>query len=304
MIVQAEVKRDEWEVLSELDWKKILKEKCEPFARKRRPIARQHLFRWVNSLMASCGGQKVGSIIGYRDQWLIRAHLNYDTIKLGFCQGRNEGRIKSFGGYPVSIYVGDCRTTQDIDFKWEQLGFTRREEQNKIKELKLALRNSESKSQRKIVARRLVWLGLNLDHEGDTKNMTKPDEIAVAKEKVTTALQKDAIPSAAVCALLRDHSEATAEWLDKTYLEYKRPELVGDDKDGLTQLINSGNALKEKIKNARGGKEMIECFREVKGLDPLNGSRKEINEESEEEGRDENDQGNVPVMQEGGGSRD
>lgn len=105
------------------------------------------------------------------------------------------------------------------------------------------------------------------------------ESVTKMKEKVVTALKGGAVPALKLCEQLREAGEG--DWLDQTYVENVRPELVGDDKDGLTKLIASDDWIKKEVAECRG-EDVIHWMKVVKGLEKLPNSGRSIPEALEE----------------------
>jgi hypothetical protein len=265
------------ELYAERSAREFLAKKLGPYEH---PLSRLVVLNWINTLMYEEGGKKVGRINGYKDQWLIKAYYDEgdQTINLGFCQGRNVGRIVTSGGFDIDLEIKDCSTIEEIDFKFEYIQTNKEEDRRTVKDLaaKLvqAIKDKDDENLRACV-RRFHWMGLEVEKIPGGSKMSDAQEIQVMKEKVEIALKNGATPSLKLCEQLRETDPESAKWLDQIYLQYKRPELVGDDKDGLCALLKSEGYLRKALEECKNGDELIYWFRIVKGLDPLPDAIKE-----------------------------
>ncbi len=103
-------------------------------------LTRELLFESVNRIGELHGARKVGSIEGYRDQWLIGCHVDGtrrdggQALTLHFCQGRNTGRINFNGGYEVTLDVTHCESVKDVLDKFLLLDHKKSRERKKWEE--------------------------------------------------------------------------------------------------------------------------------------------------------------------------
>ena len=255
--------------------KKLFEEKLGKYEP---PISRLDALNWINALMCRSGACKIGRINGYRDQWLIGAWYDegFQRINLNFCQGRNEGRIKSSGGFGVLFNIVDCETFDDISFKFRMLSWDKADKKSMARDLAArlcsAIDSGDNATLRETI-RRFLWMDLEVSSKKGCKMSTEV-EIEKLKENVDIALKNGATPSLKTCEELRAIGPEQAKWLDDTYLKYKRPELVGDDKDGLCALLKSEGYLKDAMAKCKP-ERIVYWFRIVKGLDPLPDNVKE-----------------------------
>ena len=271
-VLRRREERPKWDrsVVAELFEKKL--GKYEP------PVCRLDALNWINALMCRNAACKIGRMTGYKDQWLIGAWYDekFQKINMKFCQGRNVGRITSNGGYEVSFSVADCETFDDIDFKFQILTWNREDTRSMMRDLAARLHSaieSKDKETLRSLVRRFFWLDWELS-PGKGCTMSTEQEIEVLKEKVEIALKNGATPSLKVAEELRAISPECGKWLDDTYLKYKRPEMVGDDKDGLCALLKSEGYLRKAMEKCKP-EEVVYWFRIVKGIDPLPDSVRE-----------------------------
>ncbi|GEM_PF-2614298 len=103
-------------------------------------LTRELLLESVNRIGELHGARKVGSIEGYRDQWLIGCHVDGtrrdggQALPLHFCQGRNTGRINFNGGYEVTLDVTHCESVKDVLAEFLLLDQKKRREREKWEE--------------------------------------------------------------------------------------------------------------------------------------------------------------------------
>jgi len=257
-------------------------------------LKRIDVLNWINSLMAGSGGCLIGRIQGHRDQWLIGAHYRESsgTIIFSFCQGRSTGRINQNGGYLVKLFVLDCEDEEDISFKFKLFGTTQREEREIRKELRHKIWNAVRDKDEALFRRcvRHVYWAFGHDEAEQLPELKGEDKMSEAeimkmRENVDIALKNGATPSLKICEELRAVGPTEAKWLDDTYLKYKRPELVGDDKDGLCAILKSEGYLRKAIEKCKM-EEVVYWMRIIKGLDPLPDSLRETLKQ-EADGEDE-----------------
>ena len=244
------------------------------------PMSRLDVLNWINSFTCSTAAKKVGRVSGYKDQWFVGAWLEESAgrrLYMHFCQGRNVGRITQNGAYNILVDISDCDNKEEIDFKFNLWTLNQKETQDTIKAnlagLVFAMGNKDEKEFRKCV-KRLHWMDFELETWKGKSKMSQENEIQVMQEKCEIALKNGATPSLKVCEELRNQGPEQAKWLDDTYLKYKRPELVGDDKDGLCALLKSEGYLRKAIEKCKAD-EVVYWFRIIKGLDPLPDSVRE-----------------------------
>lgn len=268
---------------TELKMKEVLKNKLGPY---KHPVSELEVMYWINDLMRRSGACKIGGINGYKDQWLIGTWYEDQTklIHMSFCQGRNVGRIKGNGGYEVCIDIRDCDDIQDIWFKFTQLSWTKKDKSDMIRSVIGDFVGSITSNEIKILRsciKKLHWMGFDLKTLKGKCKMSEDQKIEELRQKVVIALKNNATPALAVCEEIRKSSPENAEWLDKTYLDYKRPEMVGDDKDGLVAILKSGDHLKNGLANCKAS-EIVMWMNKIKNVKPVREEEGSINLEEEE----------------------
>ena len=235
----------------------------------RTEISPLEVFRFINRLNSG-GATKVGNIGGYRDQWFLYAYVSGDKVWMGFCQGRRIGRIVRNGGFTLSFDIKDCELQEELNMRHCYIVSHLRTREELIKDwharLEECIKENKGISEIRRLARSLAWAGYEPIVKGGKTIM--PTEIEVLKEKVTIALKNGATPALKVCEDLRQSSLENATWLDQTYLDFKRPEMVGDDKDGLVAILKSSDFLRKSLENCKPS-EIVHWMRKIKNIDPV-----------------------------------
>jgi hypothetical protein len=263
--------------------KLLLKQLFEKQLRIRKPytprttIPKVEVLRFINRLNSG-GATKVGHVAGHRDQWFLYAYVSGDKVWMGFCQGRHTGRILQNGGFTLSFDIHDCEFPEELDMRHRYVVSHLEFRRTIIKEwhamLEECIKENKGISEIRMLARSLAWAKYEPIVKGGKTIM--PTEIEVLKEKVTIALKNGATPALKVCEDLRQSSPENATWLDQTYLDFKRPEMVGDDKDGLVAILKSSDFLRKSLENCKPS-EIVHWMRKIKNIDPVREEEGDIN---------------------------
>jgi len=89
------------------------------------------------------------------------------------------------------------------------------------------------------------------------------------KQMITIALGHGATPSLSLVQKIRGLGEEQAKWLDDTYCKFRRPELVGDDKDGLVLLLMSEKIIRRRFEKCKTKEDVIKWFKIIKMIEPM-----------------------------------
>jgi len=89
-----------------------------------------------------------------------------------------------------------------------------------------------------------------------------------AKRQVESSLREGDSPSLIACTIIRKSGEKNCAWLDESYLKFKRPELMGNDLDGLCAVLACSETLRNKLADC-SKKEVGYWVKVIKHILPL-----------------------------------